>query len=238
MIAVKTLHRWDLSPAEAVALQRELGPQTAEIPLPKGAPTRLIAGVDVSSTRFDRILTAGCIVWDSETGAIVDQAAVKMEGTYPYIPGLLSFREIPVLLEALKKITVVPDLFFVDGQGRAHPRRMGIAAHLGLLLDRPTIGVGKSRLTGTFSDVGPNAGDQSALMDDDEQIGVVLRTKAKCKPLFISVGHNIDLASAVQLVMRSLRGYRLPEPTRLAHNYVNAVRTGDVTHLSSQPSLL
>ncbi len=225
-LSLRTLHDWNLSPKEAIALQKRLGMEVIEQPLPPDAPVRLIAGLDVSSTRFDSILTAGVVVWDSVTGDIVEKASAQAEATYPYIPGLLSFREIPVLLLALAKLTTTPDLFFVDGQGRAHPRRMGIAAHIGLLLERPTIGVGKSRLTGTFSEPGPHPGDRSALMDNDDQIGTVLRTKKRSNPLFISIGYNIDLPTAVDLVIDSLRGHKLPEPTRLAHLYVNAVRTG------------
>ncbi|UPA22816.1 endonuclease V [Candidatus Peribacteria bacterium] len=228
-LTIRTLHDWQKSPREAIELQKRLGREIVEQPLPVDYPTRLIAGLDVSSTRFDSILTAGAIVWDSVTNEIVDRASVQAVGTYPYIPGLLSFREIPVLLQALAQLTVTPDLFFVDGQGRAHPRRMGIAAHLGLLLDRPTIGVGKSRLAGIFSEPGPNPGDRSALMDDEDQIGTVLRTKKRSNPLFISIGYKIDLKTAVDLVIDSLRGHKLPEPTRLAHLYVNAVRTGKET---------
>lgn len=223
---IRTLHDWNLSPREAIALQKRLGQEISERPLPTGSQTRLIAGVDVSCTRFDPILTAGVIVWDSLTNTIVDRASAQSEGSYPYIPGLLSFREIPVLQLAFEKLRTIPDVFFVDGQGRAHPRRMGIAAHLGLLLERPTVGVGKSRLTGHFEEPGPNPGDVSSLMENDEQIGTVLRTKARANPLFISVGYGIDLQTSVDLVTMSLRGYRLPEPTRLAHLYVNAVRTG------------
>lgn len=225
-LRIRHLHDWQISPAVAIALQKRLKSEIREKLPPPGYPTRLIAGVDVSSTRFDSVLTAGVIVWDSETGEIVDRASAQAEATYPYIPGLLSFREIPVLVLALEKLAVTPDVFFVDGQGRAHPRRMGIATHLGLLLDRPTIGVGKSRLTGLYKEPGPRRGEQSALMDGEEQIGTVLRTKERSNPLFISVGNAIDLQSSVALVMHALRGYRLPEPTRLAHLYVNEVRAG------------
>lgn len=223
---IRTLHDWNISPREAIALQKRLGQAIDEKPLPAGYPTRLIAGVDVSCTRFNPVLTAGVIVWDSVTNTIVDKVSAQAEGTYPYIPGLLSFREIPVLLLAFEKLHTIPDLFFVDGQGRAHPRRIGIAAHLGLLLERPTVGVGKSRLTGHYEEPGLTSGDQSPLMDGTEQIGTVLRTKARANPLFISVGYGIDLQTSVDLVKASLRGYRLPEPTRHAHLYVNAVRTG------------
>jgi deoxyribonuclease V len=242
MISLLDLHPWNLTPREAIALQKKLGQEIREVPLPANYPTRLIAGLDVSCTRFDPILTAGVVVWDSETNTIVETASAKAEGTYPYIPGLLSFREIPVLREALLKLQTVPDVFFVDGQGRAHPRRIGIASHIGLLLDRPTVGVGKSRLTGTYADLGSEVGDQSALLDGDEEIGCVIRTKARSNPLFISAGYKINLEDSLRLVTAALRGYKLPEPTRLAHLFVNAVRTGKEEawmqdYQESEPSL-
>lgn len=147
-----------------------------------------------------------------------------MPAEFPYIPGLLSFREIPALLEAWKQLRMRPDAVLVDGQGIAHPRRLGIATHVGLLIDVPTVGVGKSRLTGAHAEVGPLPGDTQPLLDGTEVIGTVLRTKPKSNPLFISPGNNIDLASSVALVRACLRGYRLPEPTRLAHMHVNLVR--------------
>lgn len=241
MLPIRAIHPWNLSPREAIALQKRLRLEILDIPLPEDYPTRFIAGVDVSCTRFDPILTAGVVVWDRQTGNIVETAFAKAKGTYPYIPGLLSFREIPVLLEALAQLQTHPDVFFVDGQGIAHPRRMGIAAHLGLILDMPTVGVGKSRLTGTFAEVGPEAEAMTPLLDDDEQIGMVVRTKARSNPLFLSIGHRINLTAAVRLVQSSLRGYRLPEPTRLAHLYVNAMRTGTSfapLSESAQPALL
>lgn len=195
---------------------------------------RLAAGVDVSSTRFNPLLTAGVVLWDRRTGQVIETVSAQSNGTFPYIPGLLSFREIPVLLEAIKKLSTEPDVWMVDGQGIAHPRRLGIAAHLGVIIDRPTIGVAKSRLTGTFSEPAPKEKSSSPLMDKGEVIGVVMRTKLRSNPLFISPGHRIDLLSAEAIVRACLRGYRLPEPTRLAHEYVNAVRTGK----DAQTSLL
>jgi deoxyribonuclease V len=228
MLTIRNLHPWDLAPAEAIALQKRLGREVLETPLAAPERVRYIAGIDVSSVRESALLTAGVVVWDSVKNEVKETAAVQMERDYPYVPGLLSFRELPVVIEALKKLTMEPDVLFVDGQGRAHPRRLGIAAHLGLLLDRPTVGVGKSRLVGHYEEPGPLRGDQSPLMDGSEQIGTVLRTKERSNPLFISVGSHIDLASAVSLVLSSLRGYRLPEPTRLAHLHVNGVRTAGV----------
>lgn len=213
-----------MAPKEAVALQKELRGRLAHKPVDPGA-LQVIAGMDVSCTRFNPVLTAGIVLWDRSTERVLEAVSVQRESEFPYIPGLLSFREIPVLLDAWKQLSMRPDAILVDGQGIAHPRRLGIAAHAGLLLDIPTVGVGKSKLTGTHGEVGLDAGDSVALMDGEECIGTVLRTKAKSNPLFISPGNNIDLPSAVELVRRCLRGYRLPEPTRLAHMHVNLVRT-------------
>lgn len=214
-------HTWDVTPAAAIGVQKELRSKIqTDIPITLES-VRLVAGVDVSSTRFDTTLTAGVIIWDRISGQIVDSASVQVAGTFPYIPGLLSFREIPVLLRVIQQLKTEPDVWMVDGQGIAHPRRMGIATHLGLVLDRPTIGVGKSKLTGTYD---KSAKGDTPLMDKDERIGTVMHTKARSNPLFISPGHKIDQASADALVHACLRGYRLPEPTRLAHLFVNHVR--------------
>lgn len=232
MLPIRTVHPWVIPPREAIALQKRLSQEVLQIPLPHDNPARFIAGLDVSSTRFDPLLTAGVVVWDRLMNRVIETASAQANATYPYIPGLLSFREIPVLVAALEKLTTIPDLFFVDGQGRAHPRRIGIATHIGILLDRPTVGVGKSRLCGQHALIGDGIGDSAPLIDQGETIGMVMRTKKRSNPLYISVGHRIDLPTSVRLVMESLRGYRLPEPTRLAHNYVNAVRTGNDFALS------
>lgn len=225
-VHVKTVHPWNLPPGEAIRLQRQLAASLSHTHAGI-AEARFIGGVDVSSTKWDRILTAGIIVWDRQDNRIIDSAFTQAESSFPYIPGLLSFREIPVLALAMEKLQSTPEVILVDGQGIAHPRRMGIAAHLGLLVDVPTIGVGKSRLCGTYEEPGPAAGDWSPLTDKGERIGTVLRTKARSNPLFASVGNGCALDEAVTLVQGCLRGYRLPEPTRLAHERVNAVRRGE-----------
>jgi deoxyribonuclease V len=226
-------HSWDVTPAAAIGVQKELRSRVrTDIPMALDS-VRFIAGVDCSNTRFHPLITAGVILWDRIENKVVDTSYAQANGTFPYIPGLLSFREIPILLKAIEQLQREPDVWMVDGQGIAHPRRLGIAAHLGVLIDRPTIGVAKSRLTGTFDELGPSAGDQSLLMDHEEQIGVVLRTKARSNPLFISPGHRIDLPSAFAIMQASMRGYKLPEPTRLAHLFVNEMRTSN-----AQPALL
>jgi deoxyribonuclease V len=220
-------HQWDVTPSAAIGVQKALRSRlNNSVPLALES-VKLVAGVDVSGSKFDPLLTAGVIVWDRLTEELVETVSAQSAITFPYIPGLLSFREIPILLQAIKKLTREPDVWMVDGQGIAHPRRLGIAAHLGLVIDRPTIGVGKSRLTGTHAELGPLAGAHVPLMDGSEQIGIVFRSKAKTNPLFISPGHLIDMESSLTVVQACLRGYRIPEPTRLAHLYVNSVRTGN-----------
>ncbi len=209
------LYDWHISPSEAVRLQQELASEiitTGAVENP-----RFIAGADMSVAP-DRIHARAVIVvlnWpELEVVELVEEEG-QME--FPYIPGLLSFREAPLVIKAWEKLATAPDLLFVDGQGYAHPRRMGIASHLGLLLDVPTIGCAKSRLCGEYAEPGQYPGNSSALYDRGELIGQVLRTKEGSKPLFISVGHKISLENAVYWVMKCLRGRRLPEPARLAH---------------------
>lgn len=218
-------HAWNVTPKEAVQVQRSLRAKVrTDVPMPLER-VRLVAGVDVSAARFSHALTAGIVVWDRVTGEIVDTASVQADTTFPYVPGLLSFREIPILLETVALLGVEPDVWMVDGHGIAHPRRLGIATHFGLAIGRPTIGCGKSKLCGTHDPVGEEAGSETPLRDGDDVIGTVLRSKARSTPIIVSPGNGIDLASSVAIVRACLRGYRIPEPTRLAHLYVNAVRT-------------
>lgn len=221
---ITELHSWTMTPTEAAALQRLLAATIDTSLALRLEKIRFVAGVDCSSTRFSPVLSAGVVVWDRETGRVVETASVQEDQTFPYIPGLLSFREIPVLLKALDQLTHHPDVILVDGHGIAHPRRLGIAAHLGLFVDVPTVGVAKSRLCGTDADPGHSAGDRAPLVLNGETIGTILRTKAKANPLYVSPGNRCDQTSAVELVMQCLRGYRLPEPTRLAHEYIGEVR--------------
>ena len=216
------LHSWDLTPKEAAALQRELAAQVdTRTPL---AGCELIAGADVSYERFSDILYAGVVVLRMADLAVVEKYGVRRRVTFPYVPGLLSFRETPVLLEAFAQLQAEPDAVLLDGHGFAHPRRMGFASHMGLWLDRPSIGCAKSRLTGTYREPGLKAGSVSPLKDGDDVIGQVVRTKTGVAPLFVSVGHKIDLRGAVELVIGTCRGYRVPESTRQAHLYVNELR--------------
>ena len=180
---------------------------------------RHVAGVDVGYDNARGLAHASVVVMKLEGLQLVEQHQVFTPNDFPYIPGLLSFREIPVILEALSKLTHSFDLLMVDGQGIAHPRRLGIAAHLGVITDMPAIGVAKSRLTGSFNQPGSIKGSQSPLIQKGERIGTVLRSRDNVAPLFISPGHRIDIDTSVHYVTQCLTRYRLPEPTRLADKY-------------------
>lgn len=209
-------HRWDVSADEAIAIQQRL---RAEIPLAERAPVdrldqiRTIAGVDASYREIGR---AAIAVFSFPDLTLIEQVTATREVTFPYIPGLLGFREGPVVLAAFERLRTQPDLLMFDAQGYAHPRRLGLARHLGAYLGRPSIGCAKSRLTGAYEEPGPEAGAWSPLMAGREEIGRVVRTKPRTKPLFVSVGYRITLSLAVEVVLRCTRGYRLPEPTRIA----------------------
>jgi deoxyribonuclease V len=207
-------HAWDVSPTEAVAIQRRLAALVVETPLAQ-APQR-VAGVDMS-VRDDRV-RAAVVVLDAVDLRVVDQATWEGPVQFPYVPGLLSFREVPAVLAALEQIEQWPDLIVADAQGRAHPRRLGLACHLGVLLDLPAIGVAKSRLTGHADEPSGEQGSATPLIDRGEQVGIVLRTRVGVRPVYLSVGNRITLQEAVAWVLRLTTRYRLPEPTRLAHH--------------------
>lgn len=208
-------HAWDLTPAEAVALQRRLRSEiVADQAIDLGA-VRLVAGVDVS-VKNERS-RAAIVVVTFPGFLLVETAFAERPTPFPYIPGLLSFREGPVLEEAFGRLRAEPDVFLFDGMGIAHPRRIGIASHMGLWLERPTIGVGKTRLVGTNAALPEGKGAHVPLIDRGETIGAVVRTRTSTLPLFISPGHCADIPSAVELVLACSPKYRLPEPIRLAH---------------------
>jgi deoxyribonuclease V len=207
-------HPWDLPPREAVQLQHELrGRVVVEDRL--GA-VRHVAGVDVGFEQENRITRAAVAVLAFPSLELRDHAVARQPTRFPYVPGLLSFREIPAVLAALERLTIIPELLLCDGQGIAHPRRFGIASHLGVLLDLPTIGVAKKRLTGEHGPVPVGRGEWTVLRDGEEIIGAVLRTRVGVKPLFVSPGHRVSLASAVEWTMACTTRYRLPETTRHA----------------------
>lgn len=217
------LHPWDLSPAEAIALQRRLAHRIVRSG--DRDDVRLVAAADVAYVDPPRgrwgaaragLGRAAAVVMTYPAFGIVEQHAIECPVSFPYVPGLLSFREIPALSLALEQLSAPPDLLLVDGQGYAHPRRFGLACHLGLLAGVPTIGVAKSRLCGEHGPVPPEAGARVPLIDNGEVIGLVLRTRAGVAPLYVSPGHLISLEAAAEWTLRLCRGYRLPEPARLA----------------------
>ena len=206
-------HPWDLSPAEAIELQQSLRARVRLQPL-ELETIRTVAGVDAGFPGGQA--RAAVVVLAFPSLQVVEEAAAEVPIPFPYIPGLLSFREIPAVLAALERLHSLPDVLICDGQGIAHPRRLGIASHLGVLLDRPALGCAKSILVGRHAPVGEAVGSQSALVDGGEVIGAVVRTRANVKPVILSPGHRIDVESGVRLALACSRGCRLPEPTRLA----------------------
>jgi len=215
------MHPWDVSPKEAIAIQESLldrvviGDDFGEI--------KTVAGVDVGFEENNTITRAAIAVLDINTLELAESAIARRPTTFPYVPGLLSFREIPAVLQAMLELSQPPDLLLCDGQGIAHPRRFGIAAHLGLLTDIPSIGVAKSRLIGTHDDVPLKKGLSVPLVHKGEQIGCVLRTRTNVKPLFISPGHRVGMDSSIRFVMQCVTRYRLPETTRWAHKLASGV---------------
>jgi deoxyribonuclease V len=230
---VRQRHPWQVTPAEAQAIQRSLADQVSR-KNGVGSPT-LVAGVDISSGRASRMATGAVVVLAYPEMTVVESRVVEQKVDFPYIPGLLSFREAPLILAACEKLNHSPDLILVDGQGIAHPRRLGLASHVGLLLDLPTIGCAKSLLCGTHGPVGDEAGSYAEITDSGEVIGAALRTKKGVRPLYVSVGHEVDLAAAVAWVMRCCRGYRMPEPTRLAHLAAGGLSGSSPTKREKQP---
>jgi len=210
------LHPWDMTIDEAGALQSRLAGLVEETD--RLDTVRLIAGVDISGVRSSGVATAAAVLLSFPELQFLEESRAVGVPRFPYIPGFLSFREAPLMLEALKELRGQPDIILVDGQGRAHPRKLGIACHLGLLLDKPTIGCAKSRLVGQFEQPADEPGATSPLVYRGDVVGCALRTKVGSKPIFVSVGHRVSLATAQSLVMRcTLPGQRIPEPTRQAH---------------------
>jgi deoxyribonuclease V len=216
------LHPRDI--AEARAAQAEMAGQivtTDDLPIP---PLRL-GGADVSNTRFDptKRVHAALVTIDAATDAPLATGTETRIADFPYIPGYLGFREVPALVAAFSRLTIPPDIMLVDGQGMAHPRGFGVACHLGIVLGLPTIGVAKSLLVGT-GEPGPEPGDTAPLLWKGAQIGTALRTRRGARPVYVSVGHRVSLATAVALVLASTRGRRLAAPIRAAHDAANAAR--------------
>lgn len=217
-------HPWDVSVAEAIAIQRRLAPLAQAAPPIALADVRLVAGVDVSYA--DRARGA-VVVYRYPELKVVDQATATLDVAFPYVPGLLSFREVPVALATLANLRVTPDLLLCDGQGYAHPRRFGLACHLGLLAGIASVGCAKTWLLGAYTEPGPALGDRAPLVDGDEVVGVALRTRPGTRPLFISTGYRVTLEQAVEVTLGCLRGYRQPEPTRAADHLATLTRRAE-----------
>jgi deoxyribonuclease V len=214
-VTLYDLHPWTVTPSEAIRLQRALTSQVrADVPLHWDG-LRQVAGVDVSVK--EGVSQAAVVVLSYPGLAVVESVTAARPTDFHYIPGLLSFREGPVILEALRALQATPDVFIFDGQGRIHPRRIGIASHIGLFMDRPTVGCAKTLLVGQHAEVAPEQGAWAPLVDGNETIGVALRTRAQTKPVYVSVGHRVTLEDARALVLACTTRYRLPEPIRAAH---------------------
>ncbi len=223
------LHSWKIKPGEAIQLQKEL---KKKIYLKKSFnKIKKVAGADVSY--YKNKMIAGVVIFEFPNFKIIERQSFISPVNFPYIPGLLTFREGPSLLAAFKKIKNEPDIILFDGQGIAHPRRMGIATHLGLFLDKPTIGCAKSKLSGNYKDLGEEKGNYSFLREGNEVIGAVLRTRKKVKPIFVSPGHKIDLHNSIEIVLKCTDKYKLPVPVREAHLFVNQLKSNLVANIKA-----
>lgn len=219
---IKTLHKWNLDYQKGLSLQKKLSSCVRQKPLPKSI--RLVAGADVAFDRKSELFFASVVVLSFPRLKMVEEVWAHHPSTFPYIPGLLSFREGPVLLKAFEQLKLTPDVVVFDGQGLAHPRRLGLACHMGLWLGIPSIGCAKSRLVGESRQLGNRRGASEPLVDNDDQVGVVLRTKDNVKPVYVSPGHFSDFETSTQLMLSCSPKYRIPEPTRLADIRVAQVK--------------
>lgn len=221
---IRRLHPWNLSVEDARAVQEDLAGQVRLEPL---GEVKRVAGCDLSFVAGDPRVWAGVVVLDAETLEVVEEAWAVSESTFPYVPGYLSFREIPPLVPLFESLAHPPDAVICDGHGIAHPRRLGLAAHLGLILDLPCVGCAKTPFVGDWEEPGEARGAASPLTLDGERVGTVVRTRDRVKPVFASPGHRVDVPGAVDLIERCLTGFRLPETTRQAHQLVNRVRKSE-----------
>lgn len=228
LMRIRTLHPWGLAYQEAITVQRRLSEEIRESPLSK--PVKTVAGADVSYARRGRTLYAAALVFTFPDLVLTEQALTSDTVKFPYIPGLLSFREGPALVKAFKKIRRKPNVIIFDGHGIAHPRGMGLASHMGLVLDCPSIGCAKTRLVGIHAPLPENRGSTVLLTDQGRVVGSVVRTRKRVRPVFVSPGHAITLAEAIHFVLGCCKGYRLPEPTRQAHLAVNRLRREKECH--------
>jgi len=221
-VFIKDLHPWVVTPQEAANIQITVRDNL--VTLAPAHEIRIVAGADVSYSKTTKTCFASVVVVDLQGMHIIDYAYHVAACSFPYIPGLLTFREGPPLLAAISKLSTAPHAIIFDGQGQAHPRSMGVAAHLGLFIELPTVGCAKTRLVGTHEEVGPRTGDYVLLRKGDHVIGAVVRTRRNVQPVYVSPGHLMDFKTAIELVIKSCSGYRIPEPVRLAHLYANRLR--------------
>lgn len=212
---INRLHDWNLDPRQAIELQKQLASEVIEENR-FDAPFKTVAGIDLGYDAANETCRAVVVVLSFPALDLIETSETLLPIQFPYVPGLLSFRETPAAIAALEKLTVTPDVILCDGQGLAHPRKFGIACHIGLFTDVPTLGVAKSLLVGKFEDLGETRGSTAPLIYKNERLGTVLRTKDKTQPVYVSVGHKINLATATDLVLQCAPKYRLPETTRLA----------------------
>jgi deoxyribonuclease V len=222
-VKVVDLHPWPAAAEEATAIQDALRP-LADLTSPGPRTVRTVAGLDVAYA--DDRLAAAAVVLDADSLDVVEEATVLDRPAFPYVPGLFAFRELPALVEALRKLSVTPDLLVCDGHGLAHPKRFGLACHLGVLTGLPTIGVGKTRLVGSYDEPAADRGAWSALSDGGQVVGRALRTQTGVRPVFVSVGHRADLDTACAVTLRLAPRYRLPETTRRADRLSRQTLTG------------
>ncbi|MBP8950680.1 MAG: deoxyribonuclease V [Candidatus Promineofilum sp.] len=212
-------HPWPTTPREAIALQESLRGRVIE--RNTLGDVRLVAGTDVGFEDGGQTTRAAVVLLSFPDLALVASRIARRPTSFPYVPGLLAFRELPAVLEALGSLDDQPDLLLCDGHGRIHPRRFGLACHMGVATGIPTIGVGKSHYLGQYEPPGPNRGDWNPVIDRGEVVGATVRTRLNVRPIYVSVGHGVDLASAVAYTLRCVTRYRLPEPTRLAHQHAS-----------------
>ncbi len=221
---IKLIHPWNVSPRRAIQIQDELR-KKIRLRAPSVSWKR-IAAADVAYSRTDDRLFAGFLLFSYPELTLLESASARGQASFPYIPGLLTFREAPILIRAFSQLKTKPELVLIDGQGIAHPRSMGIAAHLGLIFDLPTIGCAKSRLIGEDEEPPADQGSSAPLIEKGRIVGMIVRTRTGVKPVYVSPGHKIDVATSVKIVLSLCRGYRIPEPLRQAHLYVNRLRVG------------
>lgn len=212
----------NLSPSEAVAMQKRMCESVSISTFKR--QIKLIGGADISFNKFEEIVYGGIVVLRYPDWTLVDKITITANATFPYIPGLLDFREVPALTTAWNSLGIKPDVLVLDGHGIAHQRRMGIATHFGILTDMPTIGCAKSKLVGNYNEPGNKPFSKTQLTYKNEQVGFVLRTKINCQPVFVSPGNKISMDQSVDIIQNCVGRYRIPEPTRLAHQLVNEAR--------------